>query len=561
MFSSIESVYGARFWENVLLVVSSESNSREKRNFERWISKLEEKFPWACKRKVKQVYIDTAEHEFDTLEQVWNSICHLPRYLIHQFKVGEEEEEDVGDKDPGSQDGEARAYTPDISNSSDLLSSHIDLASSRTDLASSRTDLASSRTDLASSGTYLASSRSDLSSSRTDLSYTRPESRISRSDLLLDLPYMPPLPPRSPTFTRRRSYQPPRSVPSTSRLPRSYMPSSFPTDEFSYSRYSNHSTPRFGRRSLREISPISSYSCRSSRETSPAGGGFKTVGIPTYLRTCNAYKHSFTKAMRESRLALSYASEDRILLDKAEDIPYPQLENLDSVLRLSCDADLLYITHQIYDFPPNLETTKDLLPEQYMTAQSLLETEYLVGVAGALVESRVEEEVEELAEQKVETYKARRSSIKDLSSELMTPDILVTKNPYNYVRKAVLPRIKLHWDQGFRQGTTGWEKVPVIKIKIKYNEEDLDILPKYISIEGGRWCETKRIRLEGFKAKCKLRATQGPEFQVRMVPLDSDLKPESWVPEFLVSIPPSIQGEGEEPEKWIRTPVHPCIPE
>ena len=34
---------------------------------------------------------------------------------------------------------------------------------------------------------------------------------------------------------------------------------------------------------------------RSSRETSPAGGGFKTVGIPTYLRTCNAYKHSFTK--------------------------------------------------------------------------------------------------------------------------------------------------------------------------------------------------------------------------------------------------------------------------
>ena len=156
--------------------------------------------------------------------------------MIHQFKVGEEKEEDVGDKDPGSQDGEARAYTPDISNSSDLLSSHIDLASSRTDLASSRTDLASSRTDLASSGTYLASSRSDLSSSRTDLSYTRPESRISRSDLLLDLPYMPPLPPKSPTFTRRRSYQPPRSVPSTSRLPRSYMPSSSPTDEFSYSR-------------------------------------------------------------------------------------------------------------------------------------------------------------------------------------------------------------------------------------------------------------------------------------------------------------------------------------
>ena len=28
------------------------------------------------------------------------------------------------------------------------------------------------------------------------------------------------------------------------------------------------------------------------------------------------------------------------------------------------------------------------------------------------------------------------------------------------------------------------------------------------SVEGGRWCETKRLRMEGHKAKCKLRATQ-----------------------------------------------------
>ena len=97
------------------------------------------------------------------------------------------------------------------------------------------------------------------------------------------------------------------------------------------------------------------------------------------------------------------------------------------IIRLSCDTDLVYITHQTYNFPPNLETTKDLLPEQYKTAQSQLETEYLVGVAGALEESREEEEVEEWAEQMVDTHKARRSSIKDLSSELMTPDIVVTK--------------------------------------------------------------------------------------------------------------------------------------
>ena len=50
-----------------------------------------------------------------------------------------------------------------------------------------------------------------------------------------------------------------------------------------------------------------------------------------------------------------------------------------------------------------------------------------MGVAGALEESREEEEVEEWAEQMVDTHKARRSSIKDLSSELMTPDIVVTK--------------------------------------------------------------------------------------------------------------------------------------
>ena len=46
-------------------------------------------------------------------------------------------------------------------------------------------------------------------------------------------------------------------------------------------------------------------SCRSSRETSPIGGSsnFKTVGIPTYLRTCTAYKQPFTRVgeTREKR--------------------------------------------------------------------------------------------------------------------------------------------------------------------------------------------------------------------------------------------------------------------
>merc|ERR1712200_139805 len=117
--------------------------------------------------------------------------------------------------------------------------------------------------------------------------------------------------------------------------------------------------------------------------------------------------------------------------------------------------------------------------------------------------------------------KARRASVKP-ENNLNKPETLVLKNPYNYVKRALLPRVKYHWDQGFRQGKQGWEKTPVIKLKLKYNEEDKDLLPSYVSVEGGRWCESKRIRMEGHKAKAKLRATEGPEFCFRCVPLDSE---------------------------------------
>ena len=51
-----------------------------------------------------------------------------------------------------------------------------------------------------------------------------------------------------------------------------------------------------------------------------------------------------------------------------------------------------------------------------------------MGVAGELLETRQEEGTDEWAEQMVvDTYKARRSSVKDLSSELITPDIVITK--------------------------------------------------------------------------------------------------------------------------------------
>ena len=71
---------------------------------------------------------------------------------------------------------------------------------------------------------------------------------------------------------------------------------------------------------------------------------------------------------------------------------------------------------------------------------------------------------------------ARRKS-QQSELELMCPEQLVLKNAFNLVKKALLPKIKYHWDQGFKQGANGWEKCPVIKLKIKYGEEDQDLLP------------------------------------------------------------------------------------
>ncbi len=37
--------------------------------------------------------------------------------------------------------------------------------------------------------------------------------------------------------------------------------------------------------------------------------------------------------MRESRLAVSYAQEDRVLLENSDALPYPEEENLDQIFR------------------------------------------------------------------------------------------------------------------------------------------------------------------------------------------------------------------------------------
>jgi hypothetical protein len=46
---------------------------------------------------------------------------------------------------------------------------------------------------------------------------------------------------------------------------------------------------------------------------------------------------------------------------------------------------------------------------------------------------------------------ARRSSTLGPELELLRPEALDMRSAYNLVRKALLPKVKYHWDQGFKQ--------------------------------------------------------------------------------------------------------------
>ena len=139
--------------------------------------------------------------------------------------------------------------------------------------------------------------------SRSEVSLHRP---ASRSDLSLTLP---PLPPRSPTYSRRRitlasptSYAASnRSLTSTPRLPRAFLPSFSPTEELSSSSLSScvsmsPSLSRLSRRSesrrsLRDTSPLGYTTGRAfSREVSPcaAGSPFSHAVAPKSGRAASA---------------------------------------------------------------------------------------------------------------------------------------------------------------------------------------------------------------------------------------------------------------------------------
>ena len=55
MFECVQTIFGEAFWANAVLDVAGECSGRDKKNLERWINKLQEKFPQAGKSQLDQV--------------------------------------------------------------------------------------------------------------------------------------------------------------------------------------------------------------------------------------------------------------------------------------------------------------------------------------------------------------------------------------------------------------------------------------------------------------------------------------------------------------------------
>eukprot|EP00091_Calanus_sinicus_P024971 TRINITY_DN9280_c0_g1_i1.p1 TRINITY_DN9280_c0_g1~~TRINITY_DN9280_c0_g1_i1.p1 ORF type:complete len:431 (-),score=62.38 TRINITY_DN9280_c0_g1_i1:338-1630(-) len=226
MFTTFQNVFGEKFWKNSIIDVSHSCDARNKKNFDAWM-KTYNKFPAATDVLSSKVFIDAIMMENETLEEFY-SLCKAKEKLSYfEFESVREEMERNKQLINSSLD--------DISLGSDLNSDE------RSGMSGSRSRLDTSD-DHSRPHSRISSDHSrphsrssvhlDLSVpiSRTELPLELPRPS-SRSDMHLNLPYMPPLPPRSPTLPSRRrtlpspTYMPSRSLTSTPRLPRSFMPS------------------------------------------------------------------------------------------------------------------------------------------------------------------------------------------------------------------------------------------------------------------------------------------------------------------------------------------------
>merc|ERR1712211_197682 len=88
-----------------------------------------------------------------------------------------------------------------------------------------------------------------------------------------------------------------------------------------------------------------------------------------------------------------------------------------------------------------------------------------MGLAASLTRVLEEElDLDQLPDFEAPSEEVARRKSQQAELELMSSEQLVLKNSFNLVKKALLPKIKYHWDQGFKQGASGWEKCPVIKL-------------------------------------------------------------------------------------------------
>ena len=256
------------------------------------------------------------------------------------------------------------------------------------------------------------------------------------------------------------------------------------------------------------------------------------------------------------------AVEDEFKLEPCPAIiaPLPD-KQFARVTRSSLDQDLVKtVSEQILfegfrEAPEFRQRALDL-----KSAEILVQQHYYESVANENVNTSHCDFAEDFSVIKTEKFKARRTSEPKTELELFKPESMVAKNPYTFVRKALLPKIKYHWDQGFAQGKNGWQKCPIVKLKIKYNEEDQDLLPPSVSVEGGRHVESRRVKLDGGRAKLKLKTAEVCDIQMRGVPLDKEGRQEAWVPEILFTVTKEVE-ERREGEKWTRALVTPAMPE
>ena len=223
--------------------------------------------------------------------------------------------------------------------------------------------------------------------------------------------------------------------------------------------------------------------------------------------------------MRSGRLVTKLAVEQEVELEPAP-APLPALPpaQLARTTRGGLELQLVRaagsVTRaQLQGAAPQLVVEQGPRLETAGVAVQLPCTQLLASCGISCVDTEAEA-CAELATPQLELARARRTSVPKLELELFKPESLVAKTPFQLVKKALLPKIKYHWDQGFSQGAGGWQRCPVIKLKIKYAEEDQELLPPSVSIEGGRHCESKRVKLDSGRAKLKLKVAEVVDVQV-----------------------------------------------